>query len=41
MLPSKWKEKLQSDTDKQQIIVDYVCGMTDQYAINFYKKNVT
>ena len=41
MLPSKWKEKLQYDTDKQQIIVDYVCGMTDQYAINFYKKNVT
>ncbi len=41
MLPSKWKEKLQSDTDKQQIIVDYVCGMTDQYAINFYKKYVT
>lgn len=41
MLPSKWKEKLQYDTDKQQIIVDYVCGMTDQYAINFYKKYVT
>ena len=35
------KEKLQKDTDKQQIIVDYVCGMTDQYAINFYKKYVT
>ena len=40
MLPSKWKEKLQHDTDKQQIIVDYVCGMTDQYAINFYKKGL-
>ena len=36
ILPSKWRDKIQKDTDKKQTIVDYVCGMTDQYAINFY-----
>ena len=36
ILPSKWRAKIQNDKDKKQIIVDYVCGMTDQYAINFY-----
>ena len=41
ILPSKWRDKIQKDKDKKQTIVDYVCGMTDQYAINFYKKYVT
>ena len=36
ILPSKWRDKIQKDKDKKQTIVDYVCGMTDQYAINFY-----
>ena len=36
ILPSKWRHKIQKNNDKKQIIVDYVCGMTDQYAINFY-----
>ena len=36
-LPSSWKRKITNEQSKKQTIVDYVCGMTDQYAINFYK----
>ena len=36
-LPSSWKRKITDEQSKKQTIVDYVCGMTDQYAINFYK----
>ena len=36
-LPSSWQKKITNEQSKKQTIVDYVCGMTDQYAINFYK----
>ncbi len=36
-LPRIWQEKITNEVSKKQTIVDYVCGMTDQYAINFYK----
>ena len=35
-LPDSWKKKITNEHSKKQTIVDYVCGMTDQYAINFY-----
>ena len=35
-LPYSWRSKIQDEDSKKQIIVDYICGMTDQYAINFY-----
>ena len=35
-LPNSWRSKIQDEDSKKQIIVDYICGMTDQYAINFY-----
>ena len=35
-LPDNWKKKISDEDSKKQTIVDYVCGMTDQYAINFY-----
>ena len=35
-LPNTWRSKIQDEDSKKQIIVDYICGMTDQYAINFY-----
>lgn len=35
-LPDSWKKKITNEHLKKQTIVDYVCGMTDQYAINFY-----
>lgn len=35
-LPMNWRSKIQDEESKKQIIVDYICGMTDQYAINFY-----
>ena len=35
-LPTSWRSKIHDDESKKQIIVDYICGMTDQYAINFY-----
>jgi len=35
-LPNSWKKKITNEHSKKQTIVDYVCGMTDQYAINFY-----
>ena len=35
-LPMSWRSKIHDDESKKQIIVDYICGMTDQYAINFY-----
>jgi len=36
-LPTSWQKKITNEVSKKQTIVDYVCGMTDQYAINFYK----
>ena len=35
-LPNTWRSKIQDEDSKKQIIVDYICSMTDQYAINFY-----
>ena len=35
-LPDSWFRKITNEHSKKQTIVDYVCGMTDQYAINFY-----
>ena len=35
-LPDSWKKNITNEHLKKQTIVDYVCGMTDQYAINFY-----
>jgi len=35
-LPNSWRSKIQDEDNKKQIIVDYICGMTDQYAIKFY-----
>ena len=35
-LPNSWRSKIQDEDSKKQIIVEYICGMTDQYAINFY-----
>jgi len=35
-LPDSWLKKITDEHSKKQTIVDYVCGMTDQYAINFY-----
>ena len=37
VLPNVWHDKIINEESKKQTIVDYVCGMTDQYAINFYK----
>ena len=36
-LPDSWIRKITNEQSKKQTIVDYICGMTDQYAINFYK----
>jgi len=35
-LPNSWLKKIINEETKKKTIVDYVCGMTDQYAINFY-----
>tara|TARA_B100000965_G_scaffold93971_1_gene76714 strand:- start:683 stop:1789 length:1107 start_codon:yes stop_codon:yes gene_type:complete len=35
-LPNSWAKKIIDEHSKKQTIVDYICGMTDQYAINFY-----
>ena len=35
-LPKSWRSKIKDEDSKKQIIVDYICGMTDQYAINFF-----
>ena len=37
VLPKVWNDKIVNEESRKQTIVDYVCGMTDQYAINFYK----
>ena len=36
-LPESWQKKIKDEQSKKQTIIDYICGMTDQYAINFYK----
>ena len=39
-LPDSWLSKIDDDESKKRVIIDYICGMTDQFAINFHKKNV-
>ena len=39
-LPSSWLEKINDDESKKRVIIDYICGMTDQFSINFYNNNV-
>lgn len=39
-LPNSWLSKIKDDESKKRVIIDYICGMTDQFAINFHNKNV-
>jgi len=39
-LPASWLEKINDDESKKRVIIDYICGMTDQFSINFYNNNV-
>ena len=38
-LPKSWQIKIDSEESKKQTIIDYICGMTDQFAIKFYNSN--
>jgi len=35
-LPESWQIKIDGEESKKQTIIDYICGMTDQFAIKFY-----
>ncbi len=37
-LPESWKSKITNQDIKKRVIIDYICGMTDQFALNFYNK---
>ena len=39
-LPDSWLSKIDDDESKKRVIIDYICGMTDQFAINFHQNNV-
>ena len=39
-LPASWLKKINDDESKKRVIIDYICGMTDQFSINFYNNNV-
>jgi dGTPase len=38
-LPKNWQSKIINQDIKKRVIIDYICGMTDQFAINFYEKH--
>lgn len=38
LLPIKFRRRIDADTPKEIMIKDYIAGMTDNYALSFYKK---
>jgi dGTPase len=41
LLPEEWRQEIalaQSDTDLARIVLDYVAGMTDRFAIQEYER---
>ncbi len=39
-LPDNLFSKINDDVSKKRVIIDFICGMTDDFAVKFYKKNV-
>ena len=38
-IPLDWRELESDNYSKQQIIIDYICGMTDRYSVEIYDKH--